>query len=87
MELLKAPSSVDCLVIKPEKYTNIARFISGINNFRTDSYKKINVNSVKMNIDGKAHIILYAARNIKIGEILYYDYNRGGCDYPTENFI
>lgn len=87
MELLKAPSSVDCLVIKPEKYTNIARFISGINNFRTDSYKKINVNSVKMNVDSKAHIILYAARNIKAGEILYYDYNRGGCDYPTENFI
>lgn len=87
MELLKAPSSADCLVIKPEKYCNIARFISGINNHKSDSYKKINVNSVKMNIDGQAHILLYASRMIKSGEILYYDYNRGGYEYPTENFI
>lgn len=87
MELLKAPSSADSLVIKPEVYSNIARFISGVNNHKLESYRKINVNSVKLNIDGEAHIILYAARNIKQGEVLYYDYNRGGYEYPTDNFI
>lgn len=87
MELLKAPSSVDSIVIKPTKYCNIARFISGINNYKSDSYKKINICCIKLNIDCQAHVILYSCRYIKSGEILYYDYNRGGYDYPTENFI
>lgn len=87
MELLKTPSSSESLVIKPEKYCNIARFISGINNHKPESYKKINVNSVKVNIDGQAHILLYASRYIKQGDVLYYDYNRGGYEYPTENFV
>lgn len=86
MELLKTPSSINSLVIKPEQYCNIARFISGINNHKSESFKKINVNSIKMNINNEAHIILYASRNIKKGEILYYDYNRGGYEYPTDKF-
>lgn len=32
--------------------------------------------------------MLYADRNIKKGELLYYDYNAGGFnEYPTEDFV
>lgn len=87
MELIKAPSSVDSLVIRPQKYANIARFISGVNNHKQESMKKVNVYSAKVNIDGKVRILLYASRNIRKGETLYYDYNRGGYDYPTNHFV
>jgi hypothetical protein len=41
-----------------------------------------------MAVEGHARVILYAKRNIKSGELLYYDYNAGGFgEYPTENFI
>ena len=41
-----------------------------------------------MSIDGTVHILLIAKRNIKKGEILYYDYNAGGYDsYNTEHFV
>jgi hypothetical protein len=43
---------------------------------------------MRFNIDGEVHILLYAIRNIKKNETLYYDYNAGGYDaYPTENFV
>ena len=88
MELLKTPSSATSLVIVPDKRGNLARFISGINNVDKDSIKKKNVMSGKFNIDGSAHILLYASRNIKKNEILYYDYNEGGYDlYPTSQFV
>ena len=88
MELIRNPSSSSSLVICPEKKGNIARFISGINNTNAKAKKKLNINSARYDIDGKVHVILYASRNIKPGEILYYDYNAGGSQsYPTENFI
>ena len=41
-----------------------------------------------MNIESQARVFLYAIKNIKQDEVLYYDYNAGGFnDYPTENFI
>jgi len=43
---------------------------------------------VRFNIEGRARVFLYAARAIKSGEILYYDYNEGGFDeYPTDDFV
>ena len=88
MELIRTPSSDTSLVICPEKYGNLARFISGVNNFKEELKKKQNVNSLRLSIDGKVHILLIARRNIKKGEILYYDYNAGGYNqYPTQDFI
>lgn len=88
MDLIRTPSSNTSLVICPDKNSNIARFISGINNFDRHSRKKQNVQSIRYNIDGQVHILLYAYRNIKKNDILYYDYNAGGyAGYPTENFV
>lgn len=88
MELIKTPSSNLSIVICPEQYGNLARFISGINNHDKKLKKKQNVYSLRYNIDGTVHILLLALRNIKRGKILYYDYNAGGYDeYPTEHFI
>ena len=39
-------------------------------------------------MEGKATVIIYANRNIKKGEMLFYDYNEAGFNtYPTDNFI
>ncbi len=87
MDLIRAPSSSDSLVICPETNGNIARFISGINNFDKKAGKKQNLNSIRYDIDGTVHVLLYTARSIKKGEVLYYDYNSGGYDgYPTHEF-
>jgi hypothetical protein len=88
MDLIRTPSSSTSLVICPEKMGNLARFLSGINNKSLKSYKKQNVNSIRFNIDGQVHVLLYAAKGIKKNEVLYYDYNAGGFDgYPTDYFI
>ena len=88
MELIRTPSSNTALVICPEKKGNIARFISGINNFDKNSKKKKNINSARYDVDGKVIVLLYASKTIKKLDILYYDYNAGGSEcYPTKNFI
>lgn len=88
MELIRAPSSSNSLLICPEKKGNIARFISGINNYDGKGVKKQNVKSIRYDIDGQVHVLLYAAKNIKKNDTLYYDYNAGGHEgYPTEQFI
>jgi hypothetical protein len=88
MELLSTNSTSTTLVICPEKKGNIARFISGINNDDKNSKKKQNVRSIRFDIDGSVHVLLYAARTIKKDEILYYDYNAGGKGaYPTSDFV
>ena len=87
-DLIRASSSSQSLIIYPGNKSNIARFISGINNKDNKSRKKINVNSARYDIDGKVHILLYASSKIKKGKTLYYDYNAGGYNaYPTEYFI
>ena len=88
MELLKTPRSQTTLVICPEKYGNLARFLSGINNKEKKSIAKQNVQSIRMDVEGHARVVLYAKRKISEGELLYYDYNAGGFwEYPTENFV
>lgn len=88
MDLLRTSSSSNSLVICPELKGNLARFISGINNFNDKSIKKQNLQSIRYNIDGEVHVLLYAHKNIKKHEVLYYDYNAGGFNsYPTEHFV
>jgi hypothetical protein len=88
MELIKTPSTSTSLVICPELKSNIARFISGVNNFDHKSLKKQNLKSIKYDIDGKVHILLYSFKLIKKNETLYYDYNAGGNQgYPTSHFV
>ena len=92
--ILQNPSSNTIgLDIVPNVITNIARFISGINNKWNQAMKSKykNVNSFKCEIEGYPHILLYAHRNIKKNEILYYNYNEGKkkeqsyhTDYFTE---
>jgi len=90
MDLIHTPTSDTSLVICPEKFGNLARFISGINNKYKEMKKKKNQNvySFRVNIDGSVHILLLASKRIKKGEILYYDYNAGGYNsYNTEHFV
>ena len=90
MDLIHSPTSDTSLVICPEKFGNLARFLSGINNKYKVLNKKKNQNvySFRVDIDGSVHILLLASKRIKKGEILYYDYNAGGYDsYNTEHFV
>lgn len=88
MDLLRTARSSTSLVICPEKYGNIARFLSGINNYDKKSCQKQNVQSIRFSVDGHARVVLFAKKNIKAEEILYYDYNAGGFgEYPTSNFV
>ncbi len=90
MDLIHSPTSDTSLVICPEKFGNLARFLSGINNKYKVLNKKKNQNvySFRVDIDGSVHILLLASKRIKKGEILYYDYNAGGYNsYPTQNFV
>lgn len=87
MELLTGKDADVSLIIKPEEYSNIARFINGINNRNPESRRKANINSVRLNVLGEPKVVLYARRVIKPGESLMYDYNAALDKYPTEDFI
>ncbi len=84
MEYLSSDGSN--FVIFPDKFGNLARFISGVNNKKGKQTQ--NIKSIKTKIDGGIHILLYTSRNIHPGEILYYDYNEGGLnEIDTSNYI
>ncbi|CAN7080554.1 unnamed protein product [Brassica oleracea var. botrytis] len=87
MTLLHASDPLQCLVICPDKRSNIARFISGINNHTLEGRKKQNLKCVRFNINGEARVLLVANRDISKGERLYYDYNGYEHEYPTEHFV
>lgn len=95
MTLLKTSRAQTSLVIIPDRFGNLARYLSGINNYKNERYwlmclnifrfRKQNVCSIRFDVDGEARVILYAYRNIKAGELLYYDYNEGGDNaYDTK---
>ena len=86
MDLILTPQSETSLVICPFKNSNIARFLSGVNN-SSDVEKEINVFSAKVSINGIVHILLIAKKDIEENDILYYDYNADTNNYPTENFV
>ncbi|KAI3471240.1 hypothetical protein Pfo_027903 [Paulownia fortunei] len=87
MTLLTATDPSKSLVICPDKHSNIARFINGINNHTPDGKKKQNVKCVRFDVDGECRVLLIASRDIRKGERLYYDYNGYENEYPTEHFI
>ncbi|KAK2453135.1 Histone-lysine N-methyltransferase atxr6 [Trifolium repens] len=87
MTLLTASNPSQSLVICPDKRSNIARFINGINNHTPEGKKKQNLKCVRFNVDGECRVLLIANRDIAKGERLYYDYNGLEHEYPTEHFV
>ncbi|XP_076917036.1 histone-lysine N-methyltransferase ATXR6-like [Bidens hawaiensis] len=87
MTLISAANSSKSLVICPNKRSNIARFINGINNHTPEGRKKQNLKCVRFDVDGEARVLLVANRDISKGERLYYDYNAYENEYPTEHFV
>ncbi|KAL0400575.1 UNVERIFIED_CONTAM: putative Histone-lysine N-methyltransferase ATXR5 [Sesamum latifolium] len=87
MTLLTATHPSKSLVICPDKRSNIARFINGINNHIPGGKKKQNVKCVRFNVNGECRVLLIASRDIRKGERLYYDYNGYENEYPTEHFV
>lgn len=85
MDLIRTPDADVGLCILPQKFTNIGKFFSGINN--SDPNAKANVCSHRLNIDGSVHIILVTNEKIKKNDILCYDYNGCGYYYPTDYFV
>lgn len=84
MELQRGKNSDETLFIMPHRYTNIARFLNGVKN-----PKNANVTSMKILYKGRPTVLLLAARHIKKGESLVYDYNAGGISsgYDTSHFV
>lgn len=87
MTLLTATDTSKSLVICPDKRSNIARFINGINNHVPGGKKKQNVKCLRFDVNGECRVLLIASRDIKKGERLYYDYNGYENEYPTEHFV
>ncbi|KAL6512851.1 Histone-lysine N-methyltransferase atxr6 [Orobanche hederae] len=87
MTLLTADDPSRSLVICPDRRSNIARFINGINNHIPGGKKKQNLKCLRFNVNGECRVLLIASRDIRKGERLYYDYNGYENEYPTEHFI
>eukprot|EP00899_Mesostigma_viride_P009889 jgi/Mesvir1/18901/Mv18898-RA.1 len=87
MELLDTGDEATSLIICSDKYAGICRYVNGINNHKKEARRKINVRSVRFDVDGQAHVLLVAIRDICTGERLYYDYNGLHHNYPTESFV
>lgn len=85
MELWVGRHSDEKLIIRPEKWTNIARFINGVKNSRSGK----NVDSIRVCYRGLPVVLLLARRDIEKGESLCYDYNAGGIQakYDTSGFV
>jgi hypothetical protein len=65
MELRAGCNSDETLIIRPEKQTNMARFINGINNAKGSI--KANVATVRKLAKGIPTVVLYSIRAIKKG--------------------
>ena len=65
MDLILTPRAETSLIICPYNHSNIARFISGINNSDPNYKKLVNVFSSRVSINSSVHILLIASRNIK----------------------
>ncbi|GFY84050.1 similar to TRITHORAX-RELATED PROTEIN 6 [Actinidia rufa] len=87
MTLLSAADPSKSLVVCPDKRSNIARFVNGINNHTPDGRKKQNLKCVRFDVNGESRVLLVANRDIPKGERLYYDYNGYEHEYPTEHFV
>ncbi|KAJ1277630.1 hypothetical protein BS78_04G018300 [Paspalum vaginatum] len=87
MTLLSAAAPSRSLVICPDRRSNIARFINGINNHTPEGRKKQNLKCVRFDVGGECRVLLVANRDIPKGERLYYDYNGSEHEYPTHHFV
>ncbi|OIW21836.1 hypothetical protein TanjilG_12887 [Lupinus angustifolius] len=87
MTLLSASDPSQMLVICPDKHSNIARFINGINNHTPEGKKKQNLKCVRFDVNGECRALLISNRDITKGERLYYNYNGHEHEYPTEHFV
>jgi len=60
MELLRSPSSKHSLSIYPNKFANLAKFFSGINNDMDEEYKynTQNLSSIRVKIKDEIKVIL-----------------------------
>lgn len=60
MELLRSPSSKHSLSIYPNKFANLAKFFSGINNNMDDEYRYTiqNLSSIRVKIKDEIKVIL-----------------------------
>ncbi|PKU76940.1 histone-lysine N-methyltransferase ATXR6 [Dendrobium catenatum] len=87
MTLLSAKNPSRSLVICPDKHSNIARYINGINNYTQEGKKKQNLKCVRYDVDCECRVLLVANRDISKGERLYYDYNGHEQEYPTHHFV
>uniref|UniRef100_A0ACD5VAK7 Uncharacterized protein n=2 Tax=Avena sativa TaxID=4498 RepID=A0ACD5VAK7_AVESA len=87
MTLLSASPPSKSLVVCPDKRSNIARYINGINNHTQEGRKKQNLKCVRYAVDGECRVLLVANRDISKGERLYYDYNGSEHEYPTHHFV
>jgi len=77
MILLETGDPKTSLIIDPTRISNIARFLSGVNNRILKSRRKANVRTRRFVIDGKSRVALFTSRQIEAGESLNYDYNAG----------
>ena len=77
------------LVVSPSRFSNISRFISGVNNSLPykQQHNAINVRCSRYNIRGKATVLMWSSKKITNGSKLCYDYNGLDDGYPTENFV
>eukprot|EP00918_Siedleckia_nematoides_P035758 GHVU01077697.1.p1 GENE.GHVU01077697.1~~GHVU01077697.1.p1 ORF type:complete len:441 (+),score=132.09 GHVU01077697.1:510-1832(+) len=85
-ELLTTSESKDALVVVPEPYMNVGRFIAGVNNASVEGRKQQNVSGNRVPIEGHMRIILSAATNIPAGTTLFLDYNGFRAHFPTGSF-
>ena len=88
MELSPGMDADSSLIIRPQRFTNMARFINGVNNKSAASMKKANVETIRLSIGGRPTVLLFTRRKVLKGESLAYDYNAGGLDkFPTGDFL
>jgi hypothetical protein len=79
------------LLLSPERFGNLARFVNGINNNSPSS--AANVVSLRFMYKGHPRVLLHTlAAGVPAQEELVYDYNKGLGDvggssgYPTHQF-
>ncbi|KAK2444984.1 putative Histone-lysine N-methyltransferase ATXR5 [Trifolium repens] len=70
MMTLLLTDGVVSLVIFADNRANIARFISGINNYTMEGKKKQNCKCVRYSVDGESRVFLVATRDIFKGDKL-----------------
>eukprot|EP00349_Pseudokeronopsis_sp_Brazil_P010969 CAMPEP_0202976824 /NCGR_PEP_ID=MMETSP1396-20130829/80848_1 /ASSEMBLY_ACC=CAM_ASM_000872 /TAXON_ID= /ORGANISM="Pseudokeronopsis sp., Strain Brazil" /LENGTH=64 /DNA_ID=CAMNT_0049714837 /DNA_START=308 /DNA_END=498 /DNA_ORIENTATION=+ len=64
MELISAGSVDDSLMIVPTKFSNVARFLNGVNDKEESGRKRQNVRSIRVQVNGKVTVLLFTKRAV-----------------------